>query len=253
MINKGRTFFQKALGAIPVYIGVMIYLIWLVIAWTLYRICRAVRWFATLIFCSLLIVSCNKEPFEKEVEYENTIAEAFRVLDTCGIRELEMLNMRDLSKYEEQQWRSLEDSLSTQGEYFCISKKVDQEERTYYVENTLLFLNFLSVYGSAGANYWDVNGDYEVNTSDLIKLLTVYDTQIDTSPDFSCYDISSNFGEGNTWLDYTCTDPSISFGWIHRTPYDEINGGNYVGYNLYSFTLDVVHQDSIEFFEYIRP
>ena len=244
---------QNILKSISVCLGVMLYLIWLVIVWTLYRIIRAARWFAALIFCSLIIISCNKEPFEKEIQYENTIAEAFRVLDTCGIRELETLDIRNLSDYEEQQWRSLEDSLSTQGDYFCISRKVDQGDKTYYIENTLLFLNFLSVYGSEGANYWDVNSDYEVNTSDLIKLLTVYDTEIDASPDFSCYDISSNFGEGNTWLDYTCDDSSISFGWIHRTPYDEINGGNYAGYNLYSFTLDVVHQDSIEFFEYIRP
>ena len=253
MINKGRTFFQKVLGAIPVYLGVIVYLIGLVIAWILYRIVRGLRWFAALIFCSLLILSCNKEPFEKDVQYENTIAEAFRVLDTCGIRELETLDIRDLSNYEEKQWRSLEDSLSTQGDYFCISRKVDQGEKTYYIQNTLLFLNFLSVYSSVGPNYWDVNGDQEVNTSDLIQLLTAYDTEIDVSPDFSCYDIFSNFGEGNTWLDYACDEPSISFGWIHRTPYDEINGGNYMGYNLYSFTIDVVHQDSVEFFEYIRP
>ena len=101
-------------------------------------------WLTIVIVCSLSIFSCSKDSFEKEVEYENTIAEAFRVLDTCGIRELETLDIRDLSDYEEQQWRSLEDSLSTQGDYFCISRKVDQGEKTYYIENTLLFLNFLS-------------------------------------------------------------------------------------------------------------
>ena len=150
-------------------------------------------WLTIVVVCSISIFSCSKKSFEKEIEYENTIAEAFRVLDTCGIRELEMLDILDLSDYEEIQWRSLEDSLSTQGDYFCISRKVDQGDKTYYIENTSLFLNFLSVYGSVGPNYWDVNGDQDVNTSDLIQLLSAYDTEIDVSPDFSCYDIFSNF------------------------------------------------------------
>jgi hypothetical protein len=75
---------------------------------------------STVIVC---VFACKEEakPQPKLIEYENTIAEAFRVLDTCGIRELEMLNFQALSDYEEIQWRSLEDSLSTQSETFCIS------------------------------------------------------------------------------------------------------------------------------------
>jgi hypothetical protein len=208
---------------------------------------------STVIVC---VFACKKDkvkPQPKAIKYENTIAEAFRVLDTCGIRELEMLNFQALSDYEEIQWRSLEDSLSTQSETFCISRKVDQGPKTYYMESGILFLNFLSVYGSEGPNYWDIDGDQDVNTRDLINLLTAYGQSLDIQPNFADYDIFDSFGEGNTWLEYTGQDSTIEFGWLHRTPYDEVSWGNYLGYNLYSYTIDVVRLDSVVFYEYIRP
>ncbi len=187
-----------------------------------------------------------------EQSYANTLSEAFEVLQSSEFPELQRLAPQDLVEYKQEQARSLQDSLSTQGEHFCISVKGAQSNPTYYIENTLLMLNFLSVYGSIGPNYWDTNNDQLVNTSDLINLLTGYDTQAPGQPDFSCYDIFDSFGEGNTWLTYTCED-AIEFGWLHRTPYDEINTPTYLGYNLYTFTLDEVRQDTTIFYEYLRP
>ena len=184
--------------------------------------------------------------------HDNTLSEAFKILQSSEFPELQRLAPQDLVEYKQEQARSLQDSLSTQGEHFCISVKGAQSTPTYYIENTLLMLNFLSVYGSIGPNYWDTNDDQQVNTSDLINLLTGYDQQAPTQPDFSCYDIFDSFGEGNTWLTYTCED-AIEFGWLHRTPYDEINTPTYLGYNLYTFTLDEVRQDTTIFYEYLRP
>tara|TARA_R110000751_G_scaffold94113_3_gene183650 strand:- start:826 stop:1437 length:612 start_codon:yes stop_codon:yes gene_type:complete len=185
-------------------------------------------------------------------EPAHTLEEAFEILHHSDHADLNRLTLSDLTDYQQAQARTLADSLSTQGEHFCISRQVDQEPKAYYVENTLVMLNFLSAYGATGPNYWDTNGDQEVNTSDLITILTGYDTQAPTQPDFSCYDIFDSFGEGNTWLTYTCEE-DIEFGWLHRTPYDEINTPTYLGFNLYTFTIDVVALEQTEFYEYLRP
>lgn len=184
--------------------------------------------------------------------HANTLEEAFEILHKSGHHDLERLTLNDLAEYQLEQSRSLSDSLSTQGEHFCISVKGEQSIKTYYIENTLLMLNFLTAYGTIGPSYWDTNDDQEVNTSDLIKLLTGFDQQAPGQPDFGCYDVYQSFGEGNTWLTYTGAE-DIEFGWLHRTPYDETTGSTYLGYNLYTFTLDVVYPDETEFFEYLRP
>ncbi len=208
---------------------------------------QGVRWLSPL-FALWMFASC----YQVDPGPAHTLAEAFEILRHSGHADLERLTISDLTDYQQAQARTLADSLSTQGAHFCISRQVDQGPKAYYVENTLVMLNFLSAYGSKGPNYWDTNGDQDINTTDLIKLLTGYDQQAPDQPDFGCFDIFESFGEGNTWLTYTC-DEAIEFGWMHRTPYDEIGPPNYVGYNLYTFTIDVVAQDQTEFYEYLRP
>lgn len=203
----------------------------------------------------LIFVACFKPQLDSPnlpEDYDNTLEEAFEILSTNPAKELQALTLEDLEAYKDRQSKTLEDSLATQGQHFCISRKVDEGQKVYYLENSLLMLNFLSVYGYEGSSYWDTNNDSEVNTVDLIKVLTGYDTQIDLEPDFALYTIFQNFGEGNTWLDYTGED-NIAFGWLHRTPFDEVIGNDFWSYNLYTFTFDEVRQDSTVFYEYLRP
>ena len=185
-------------------------------------------------------------------EYNNTLEEAFEILSNSPFKDLQALTLEDLEAYKDLQSKTLEDSLATQGQHYCISRKVDEGQKIYYVENSLLVLNFLSVYGYKGPSYWDTNEDSKVNTIDLLNVLSAYELQVQVEPNFALYTIYENLGEGNTWLDYE-GEENIAFGWLHRTPYDEAIGDDFWSYNLYTFTFDEVREDSTVFYEYLRP
>lgn len=210
--------------------------------------------FYVFVLVALILAACSKQRPQPLPKYEHTIEEAFRVLDTCGIPELERLTIDDLNNYADQYTtKSLADSLDNPENYHIIARKVGEGQRVYYVETTTVILNFLLFYGINNEyTYWDTNDDGKVNTSDLLKVLVGWHQTSPHKPDLDCYDIEWNYGEGVTQVGYTCEGPFL-FGFFHRTPADEQSPATYYGYDIYSFTLDRVGQDSTEFNYYIRP
>ena len=122
---------------------------------------------------------------------------------------------------------------------------------TYHF-NTPVNNEFLAAWNNTPSEF-DLNDDQYVNTHDLLLNLTGFGAPQPGHPPFSDFTPFQTFGEGNTWLTYTGSDSGISFGWMHRTPYDEDNPMTYSGYeNIYTWTLDVVKGDEIIFYYFVQ-
>ena len=143
---------------------------------------------------------------------------------------------------------SLEDLFNN--DFYCYRAKYP-DSSTYHF-NTSVNNDFLAAFSSPPSEF-DLNDDGDVNTQDVLLNLTGFGNPQPDYPPFTDFTPFENFGEGNTWLTYTGNNPDISFGWMHRTPYDETNPPNYSGYeNVYTWTLDVVKEDEIVFYYFVE-
>tara|TARA_R110002074_G_scaffold115453_2_gene246332 strand:- start:166 stop:729 length:564 start_codon:yes stop_codon:yes gene_type:complete len=116
------------------------------------------------------------------------------------------------------------------------------DSNTYHF-NTSVNNEFLAAWNSPPSEF-DLNDDQQVNTQDMLLVYFNFGNPQPEYPMFLDFTPYQTFGEGNTWLTYTGSDPAISFGWMHRTPYDETNEVTYSGYeDIYTWTLDVVTED----------
>ena len=105
--------------------------------------------------------------------------------------------------------------------------------------NSSSILDVIVVYITSGPSSFDLNGDGFVDTQDLLSAMGGYGVTAPT-PNFADFVPFDDFGEGNTWCTYIGTDPTILFGWLHRTPFDEVTDPNYLGYDVYTYTFDLV-------------
>ena len=103
-------------------------------------------------------------------------------------------------------------------------------------------------------NFYCYRAQYtDSNTLDVLLNLSGFGVPQPAYPSFEDFTPFQTFGEGNTWLTYTGSDSAISFGWMHRTPYDETNEPTYSGYDdIYTWTLDVVKEDEILFYYFVE-
>lgn len=142
--------------------------------------------------------------------------------------------------------QSLEELL--QGEYHCY--RVEYPDSNSYHFNASIMNDLLGDWLTSQSAF-DLNDDQIVDTPDLLAGIGGYGSIPPYVPlqDYTPFD---NFGEGNTWLTYTGSDPDIVFGWMHRTPYDESNDANYVGYEgIYTWTLDVVRSSGTVYYYFV--
>ena len=143
---------------------------------------------------------------------------------------------------------SLDDLLSDS--FYCYRAQYP-DSNTYHF-NVLANNEFLAAFNSPPSEF-DLNDDQHVNTLDVLLNLSGFGNPQPAYPSFEDFTPFQTFGEGNTWLTYTGSDSTISFGWMHRTPYDETNEPSYSGYeNIYTWTLDVVKQDDIIFYYFVE-
>jgi len=161
-------------------------------------------------------------------------------------------NKRDIvpaAKYQKSKtWSSLEELFNN--DFYCY--RVEYPDSNTYHSNALVNNEFLAAWNNPPSEF-DLNDDQYVNTHDLLLNLTGFGNPQPEYPPFSDFTPYQTFGEGNTWLTYIGTDPDISFGWMHRTPYDETNETTYNGYeNIYTWTLDVVTEDEIVFYYFVE-
>ena len=138
------------------------------------------------------------------------------------------------------------DSLIHLENYSCVQFETysdSGDSEVFYIENTGVMIKLLTHFGSTNYSPFNQNSDGVTNTSDLIKYLSGFDTSLDVWPPFEIFTGGSIFGEGNQWLD--ADSKEISFGWMHRTPGDEIDVW-YNGWDLESFRLDVIYMNGTQ-------
>tara|TARA_R110000751_G_scaffold32636_5_gene81913 strand:- start:111 stop:680 length:570 start_codon:yes stop_codon:yes gene_type:complete len=144
--------------------------------------------------------------------------------------------------------QSLEELLND--EFYCYRTQYP-DSNTYHF-NTSVNNNFLAEWNNSPSEF-DLNDDQQMNTLDLLLNLSGFGNPQPDYPSFVDFTPFETFGEGNTWLTYTGSNEDISFGWMHRTPYDEVNKPTYGGYeNIYTWTLDVVTEDKIVFYYFVE-
>lgn len=135
-------------------------------------------------------------------------------------------------------------------EFYCY--RVQYPDSNTYHFNTSANNNFLAEWNNSPSEF-DLNDDQQMNTLDLLLNLSGFGIPQPDYPPLTNFTPFQTFGEGNTWLTYTGTNEDISFGWMHRTPYDEVNDPTYGGYeNIYTWTLDVVTGDDIIFYYFVE-
>lgn len=135
-------------------------------------------------------------------------------------------------------------------DFYCY--RVQYPDSNTYHFNTSVNNDFLAAFNSPPSEF-DLNDDQHVNTLDVLLNLSGFGNPQPTYPSFENFTPFETFGEGNTWLTYTGDDSDISFGWMHRTPYDESNESNYSGYeDIYTWTLDVVKEDETLFYYFVE-
>lgn len=150
------------------------------------------------------------------------------------------------SKFKNNQ--SLEELLDS--DFYCYRAQYP-DSNTYHF-NVSVNNEFLTAFNSPPSEF-DLNDDQYVNTQDVLLNLSGFGNPEPAYPSFADFTPFQTFGEGNTWLTYTGSNPDIEFGWMHRTPYDEINEPAYGGYeNIYTWTLDVVKEDEIIFYYFVE-
>ena len=143
---------------------------------------------------------------------------------------------------------SLSDLLA--GNFYCYRAQYT-DSNTYHF-NTSVNNKFLADWNDPPSEF-DLNDDQQVNTQDMLLNLSGFGNPQPAYPSFEDFTPFQTFGEGNTWLTYTGSDSAISFGWMHRTPYDETNEPTYSGYDdIYTWTLDVVKEDEILFYYFVE-
>ncbi len=161
----------------------------------------------SVLFLSIIFNSCVKKVITPDLKYNNS--------------------------------ESLQELLNS--DYYCYRAKY-LDSSTYHF-NTSVNNDFLAAFNSPPSEF-DLNDDQHVNTLDVLLNLSGFGNPQPDYPSLENFTPFETFGEGNTWLTYTGDDLQISFGWMHRTPYDETNEPNYSGYNnIYTWTLDVIKQD----------
>jgi|GEM_PF-3935117 hypothetical protein len=142
---------------------------------------------------------------------------------------------------------SLEDLFNN--DFYCY--RAEYPDSNTYHFNIAVNNEFLSAFNSPPSEF-DLNDDGDINTQDVLLNLTGFGNPQPEYPPFIDFTPFQNFGEGNTWLTYIGNNPNISFGWLHRTPYDEINDPNYIGYeDIYTWTLDVVGANNITYYYFV--
>jgi hypothetical protein len=152
------------------------------------------------------------------------------------------------AKYKSSYTSSLEELFNN--DFHCY--RAEYPDSNTYHFNTSVNNEFLAAWNNTPSEF-DLNDDQYVNTHDLLLNLTGFGNPQPEYPPFSNFTPFQTFGEGNTWLTYTGSDSGISFGWMHRTPYDEDNPMTYSGYeNIYTWTLDVVKGDEIIFYYFVQ-
>ena len=144
--------------------------------------------------------------------------------------------------------QSLEELL--QGEYHCYRAEYPDGSDTYHF-NASVMLELIGDW-QTNPSAFDLNDDQIVDTPDMLNGIGGYGSLQPNYPSLAEFTPFDNFGEGNTWLTYTGSDPDIIFGWMHRTPYDETNEANYVGYEgIYTWTLDVVRSSGTVYYYFV--
>jgi len=145
-------------------------------------------------------------------------------------------------------YQSLGDIL--QGDYHCYRAEYPDGSNTYHF-NASVMLELLGDW-QTNPSAFDLNDDQIVDTPDLLAGVGGYAAPEPDYPPLTDFTPFDDFGEGNTWLTYTGSDPDIVFGWMHRTPYDETNDPNYVGYEgIYTWTLDVVRSSGTVYYYFV--
>jgi len=143
--------------------------------------------------------------------------------------------------------QSLEELL--QGEYHCY--RVEYPDSNSYHFNASVMLELIGDWQTTPSAF-DLNDDQIVDTPDMLDGVGGYGAPQPNYPSLADFTPFDNFGEGNTWLTYTGSDPDIVFGWMHRTPYDETNEANYVGYEgIYTWALDVVRSSGTVYYYFV--
>ena len=143
---------------------------------------------------------------------------------------------------------SLEELLDS--DFYCFRAQYP-DSNTYHF-NVPVNNEFLAAFNSPPSEF-DLNDDQHVNTQDVLLNLSGFGNPEPAYPSFADFTPFQTFGEGNTWLTYTGSDSNISFGWMHRTPYDESNAANYSGYeDIYTWTLDVVTFEDIIYYYFVQ-
>jgi hypothetical protein len=146
-------------------------------------------------------------------------------------------------------YQSLGDIL--QGDYHCYRAEYPDGTNTYHF-NASVMLELLGDW-QTNPSAFDLNDDQIVDTPDLLAGVGGYGSPQPDHPPLTDFTPFDDFGEGNTWLTYTGSDPDIVFGWMHRTPYDETNDANYVGYEgIYTWTLDVVRSSGTVYYYFVK-
>mgnify|MGYP003140576555 FL=1 len=143
---------------------------------------------------------------------------------------------------------SLEELLDE--EFYCF--RAEYPDSNTYHFNVPVNNEFLAAFNSPPSEF-DLNDDQHVNTLDVLLNLSGFGNPQPEHPSLADFTPFQTFGEGNTWLTYTGSDSNISFGWMHRTPYDESNAANYSGYeDIYTWTLDVVTFEDIIYYYFVQ-
>jgi hypothetical protein len=84
-----------------------------------------------------------------------------------------------------------------------------------------------------------------VETADLLNFVGGYASE---APEFNFVDweVAQNYGEGNSELHYLGNDKTVLFGFLKRSPYDEVNEANYVGFtNLITWHIEVIKSTGV--------
>ena len=127
------------------------------------------------------------------------------------------------------------------------------DSTTYHFTSSDLLNHVIGGYGSTNPSAFDLDGSGVVNTTDVTLAVGGYgNPESSTLPDFYDFVPNGNFGEGNTWMSYTGENPTVSFGWLHRTPFDESNPANYIGYdNIFTYTFDLITDGGVIYYHYV--
>ncbi len=115
--------------------------------------------------------------------------------------------------------------------------------------STPLLLLALASYGTSQPSQADIHPPVGVDTQDLVSIIGGYGVTPPDGPDLSLLTITENFGEGVSFME---CESGCSFAILHRTNGDEDYGGNYLGFDLQSFDIDIIEDGTTTTYRYFR-